>query len=191
MSTTGPHHAHPMPIRAAVLTVSDRCSKGRATDTSGPAIAEMLKARLHAEVVATRCLPDEIDQLSACFVEWAARDARIDLIISTGGTGLAPRDVTPEAARRVFEREHPALMELARIRCLTKTPRAFLSRGVAGTIAQTLILTLPGSSRGALENLEALLDILPHAVETLRGEVQDDGRPDAAPVSGKVIRHAS
>lgn len=189
MSTADSQPTQERPIRAAVLTVSDRCSKGRATDTSGPAIAEMLGSRLGAEIVVTRCLPDEIEQLSACFVEWAARDARIDLVISTGGTGLSPRDVTPEAAKRVLEREHPALMELARLRCLAKTPRAFLSRGVAGTIAQTLILTLPGSIRGALENLEALLDILPHAVETLRGEVQDDGRPDAAPVTGKVIRH--
>lgn len=189
MSTADSQPTHLRPIRAAVLTVSDRCSKGQATDTSGPAIAEMLRSRLGAEIVTTRCLPDEIDQLSVCFVEWAARNKRIDLVISTGGTGLAPRDVTPEAAKRVLEREHPALLELARFRCLAKTPRAFLSRGVAGTIAQTLILTLPGSIRGALENLEALLDILPHAVETLRGEVQDDGRPDAAPVTGRVIRH--
>lgn len=181
------------PIRAAVLTVSDRCSRGEATDTSGPALCDMLRERLAAEIVATRCLPDEREQLAACFVEWSRVDergaARIDLIISTGGTGLAPRDVTPEAARSVFEREHSGLMELARLRCMSQTPRTFLSRGVAGTIGRTLILTLPGSHRGSTENLEALLDILPHAIETVRGEVQDDGRPDAAPVTGKVIRH--
>ncbi len=177
------------PIRAAVLTVSDRCSRGQAVDTSGPALVELLRSRLHAEVVATRCLPDEADQLAACFVEWSRGEAGIDLVLSTGGTGLAPRDVTPEAARSVFEREHSGLMELARLRCMSKTPRTFLSRGVAGTIGRTLILTLPGSPRGATENLEALLDILPHAIETLRGEVQDDGRPDAAPTSGRVIRH--
>ena len=177
------------PIRAAVLTVSDRCSRGLATDTSGPALAEMLRTRLGAEVVESRCLPDEEEQLAACFVSWSSPDRGIDLILSTGGTGLAPRDVTPEAARSVFEREHPGLMELARLRCLVKTPRTFLSRGVAGTIGKTLILTLPGSLKGSTENLEALLDILPHAVETLRGEVQDDGRPDATPVSGKVVHH--
>lgn len=181
------------PLRAAVLTVSDRCSRGQATDTSGPALCAMLRDRLAAEIVATRCLPDERDQLAACFRDWSRTDerglAQIDLIISTGGTGLAPRDVTPEAARSVFEREHSGLMELARFRCMSKTPRAFLSRGVAGTIARTLILTLPGSLRGSTENLEALLDILPHAIETLRGEVQDDGRPTAEPVTGKVIRH--
>lgn len=182
------------PIRAAVLTVSDRCSRGEATDTSGPALCAMLREHLNAEIVLTRCLPDEQDQLAACFVEWSRADehgrAHIDLILSTGGTGLAPRDVTPEAAKRVFEREHTGLMELARLRCMSKTPRAFLSRGVAGTIGRTLILTLPGSLRGSTENLEAILDILPHAIETVRGDVQDDGRPDAAPVTGKVHRHA-
>lgn len=181
------------PIRAAVLTVSDRCSRGETTDTSGPALCAMLRGRVNAEIVATRCLPDEREQLAACFVEWSKTDDRggavIDLILSTGGTGLAPRDVTPEAARRVFEREHSGLMELARLRCMCKTPRTFLSRGVAGTIGRTLILTLPGSLRGSTEILEALLDILPHAVETLRGEVQDDGRAGAAEITGKVIRH--
>ncbi len=177
------------PIRAAVLTVSDRCSRGTAKDTSGPALAEMLRTRVGAEVVDSRCLPDEQDQLAACFVSWSSPERGIDLILSTGGTGLAPRDVTPEAARSVIEREHPGLMELARLRCMTKTPRTFLSRGVAGTIGRTLILTLPGSLQGSTENLEALLDILPHAIETLRGEVQDDGRPDATPVSGRVLRH--
>lgn len=182
----------PNPIRAAVLTVSDRCSRGEATDTSGPALCELLRSNLGATIVATRCLPDERDQLAACFVEWSGAGAGIDLILSTGGTGLAPRDITPEAALSVFERQHAGLMELARLRCMSKTPRTFLSRGVAGTIGRTLILTLPGSLRGSTENLEALLDILPHAIETLRGEVNDDGRPDAAPSSipgAKVIHH--
>jgi molybdenum cofactor synthesis domain-containing protein len=97
----------------------------------------------------------------------------VDLILSTGGTGLAPRDVTPEAAKRVFHREHEGLMDLSRQRCLAKTPRTFLSRGVAGTIHRTLIITLPGSPRGCAEMLEAIVDILPHAVETLRGDVRD------------------
>lgn len=176
-------------IRAAVLTVSDRCSRGEAVDTSGPAVANLLRGRLSAEVVEHRCLPDEHTQLASCFVEWSRPEAAIDLIVSAGGTGLAPRDITPEAAMSVIERPHAGLMELARLRCLAKTPRAFLSRGVAGSVGRTLILTLPGSERGATENLEALLDILPHAIETLRGEVQDDGRPSAPVVTGKVIRH--
>lgn len=181
---------HPVrPIRAAVLTVSDRCSRGDAVDTSGPALVELLRSRLGAEIAATRCLPDEQDGLAACFSEWSQTAAAIDLVLSTGGTGLAPRDVTPEAALAVIERRHEGLMELARHRCSAKTPRAYLSRGVAGAAGRTLIITLPGSLRGATETLEALLDLLPHAIETLRGEVQDDGRPDAAPVTGKVVRH--
>lgn len=174
-------------IRAAVLTVSDRCSRGETVDGSGPALVGVLRARLGAEVSATRCVPDERERIAACLVEWSR--GGVDLVVSTGGTGLAPRDVTPEAARSVIEREAPGLMELARMRCMAKTPRAFLSRGVAGTIGRTLILTLPGSVKGATEMLEALLDLLPHAVETLRGEVQDDGRPDAVAVTGKVVRH--
>lgn len=178
----------PGPIQAAVLTVSDRCSRGEAIDTSGPALCVMLHERLHAHIVTTACLPDDADQLAAQFRAWS-QTRTIDLIVSTGGTGLAPRDVTPEAALRVIERRHDGLMELARMRCYQKTPRAYLSRGVAGAAGRTLILTLPGSPRGATENLEALLDILPHAVETLRGEVQDDGRPGAAQTTGRVIVH--
>jgi molybdenum cofactor synthesis domain-containing protein len=157
------------PIRAAVLTVSDRCFRGQAIDTSGPALGDMLRSRLGAEIIATCCLPDEIEQLAACFLAWSQPQAGIDLVLSTGGTGLSPRDVTPEAARSVLEREHSGLLELARIRCLPESPQAFLSRGVAGAIGRTLILTLPGSLRGSTEYLQALLDVLPHAVETLRG----------------------
>lgn len=176
-------------IRVAVLTVSDRCSRGEATDTSGPGLCAMAKEKLGAEIVATAIVPDEVSRIGAKFVEWSRPEMRIDLVVSTGGTGLAPRDVTPEAAKRVFEREHAGLMELARMRCYAKTARTYLSRGVAGTIGRTLILTLPGSPRGSSENFEALLDILPHAIETLRGEVQDDGRVGARSVSGKVIEH--
>jgi molybdopterin adenylyltransferase len=177
------------PIRVAVLTVSDRCSRGVTEDASGPALVEMARSRLNADVVATACEPDEVDRIAARFAEWSMMDRRIDLVLSTGGTGLAPRDVTPEAAKKVFEREHAGLMELARLRCMNKTARTFLSRGVAGTVGRTLILTLPGSPRGCTQMLEALLDILPHAIETLRGEVQDDGRPGAKPLTGKVIEH--
>jgi molybdenum cofactor synthesis domain-containing protein len=176
-------------IRVAVLTVSDRCSRGEAIDTSGPGLCAIARDKLGAEVVATACVPDEVHQIAAKFVEWSRPDLRLDLILSTGGTGLAPRDVTPEAAKKVFEREHAGLMELARMRCYSKTARTYLSRGIAGTIGRTLILTLPGSPRGSSENLEALLDILPHAIETIRGEVQDDGRIGVQAMSGKVIEH--
>jgi molybdopterin adenylyltransferase len=177
------------PIRAAVLTVSDRCSRGQAEDTSGPGLCAICREKLGATIVATSCVPDEADQIAAKFREWSQPRWAIDLILSTGGTGLAPRDVTPEAAMSVIERPHSGLVELARIRCMAKTARTFLSRGVAGTAGRTLIITLPGSPRGSAENLEAILDILPHAIETLRGEVQDDGRPGAAPATGKVVTH--
>ena len=177
------------PMRVAVLTVSDRCSRGEAVDTSGPGLCEIAKAKLGAEIAATAIVPDEKEKIAAKLLEWARPELKIDLIVSTGGTGLAPRDVTPEAAKMVLEREHAGLMELARMRCYAKTARTYLSRGVAGTIGKTLILTLPGSPRGSSENLEALLDILPHAIETVRGEVQDDGRAGAKAVTGKVIEH--
>jgi molybdenum cofactor synthesis domain-containing protein len=177
------------PIRVAILTVSDRCSRGQATDTSGPALARLACDRLHAQIVATACLPDERDQLSRQLRDWATQHPKPDLILTTGGTGLAPRDVTPEATLDVLERHHTGLMELVRRRCYEKTPRAYLSRGEAGTLGSCLIVNLPGSERGATESLETLLDILPHAIETLRGEVQDDGRPDATARTGKVVRH--
>jgi molybdenum cofactor synthesis domain-containing protein len=177
------------PIRVAVLTISDRCSRDEATDTSGPGLCDIARAKLHAEIAATAIVPDEVDQIAAKFREWSDPTLGIDLILSTGGTGLAPRDITPEALRSVMHREHAGLMELARLRCYAKTPRTYLSRGIAGTIHRTLILTLPGSPRGSSENLEAVLDILPHAIETLRGEVQDDGRADAKATTGKVIHH--
>ena len=176
-------------IRAAVLTVSDRCSRGEAEDASGPALAAMLRERLGADVVEAACVPDEVERIERALRGWADPERRIDLVVTTGGTGLAPRDVTPEAAARVIERPHAGLMELARARCLSITPRSYLSRGVAGVAGRTLIVTLPGSVRGATEQLGALLDVLPHAVETLRGEVQDDGRADAKPATGRVVVH--
>ncbi len=163
--------------RAVILTVSDRCSRGETTDTSGPALASLAVKHLGAEIVHRECLPDELDSLSAFFANWSDPAKKIDLILSTGGTGLAPRDITPEALRRVMHREHAGLMDLSRLRCLQHTPRTFLSRGIAGTIHQTLILTFPGSPRGCSEMFQAIADILPHAIETLRGEVKDDGRP--------------
>lgn len=162
-------------IRAAVLTVSDRCWRGEAVDTSGPALVQMLRERLAAEVVATACVPDEVAQISEQLEKWATGDAagedaaHVDLVLTTGGTGLGPRDVTPEATLPLLDRQHLGLMQLVYLRCWQATPRVFLSRGVAGTISRTLVINLPGSRRGATESLEALLDVLPHAIETMRG----------------------
>lgn len=176
-------------IRAAVLTVSDRCSRGRAKDESGPALEVVLREKLGADVVARACVPDEPEEIVAVVTRWCRGNPGIDLVLSTGGTGLSPRDRTPEAVKGVLERDAPGLMELARARCLAITARAFLSRGVAGTIGKTLVITLPGSVRGATEQLAAILDILPHAVETVRGDVQDDGRAGVTATTGRVVEH--
>ena len=180
------------PTRVVILTISDRCSRGETTDTSGPTLAALSVKHLQSEIAHSECLPDDLNTLAAFFTHWSEPAKKIDLILSTGGTGLAPRDITPEALRSVMHREHAGLMDLSRLRCLQKTPRTFLSRGIAGTINQTLIITLPGSPRGCSEMFEAIADILPHAVETLRGDVKDDGRPNAV-ASGtdnaKVIHH--
>jgi molybdenum cofactor synthesis domain-containing protein len=156
-------------LRVAVLTVSDRCSRGEAADESGPAVAAICREKLGAGEVMTACVADEREPIAAALSGWVGRG--VDLVLSTGGTGLSPRDVTPESALAVIERPAPGLMELARARCLPEKPRAFLSRGVAGVTGRTLIVTLPGSPRGACEQLEALLDVLPHALAQVRGEV--------------------
>jgi len=176
-------------IRVAILTVSDRCARGETADTSGPALGAMCRNSLDAEIVATACVPDERSWITRTLRDWATDAPRPDLVLSTGGTGLAPRDVTPEATLDALERRHSGLMELIRIRCYQKTPRSYLSRGEAGTIGRTLVINLPGSKGGAVQCLQALLDVLPHAIDTLRGDVQDDGRPDAVPTTGTVVRH--
>lgn len=177
------------PIRVAVLTVSDRCSRGDTVDTSGPALATAAREGLRADVVAEACVPDCMDTIAHQLLAWVRTQPAPDLILTTGGTGLASRDLTPEATLRVLERHAPGLMELIRFRCASRTPRVFLSRGVAGLAGRTLIINLPGSQRGAVECFEALMDILPHAIESMRGEIQDDGRPDALPLHGKVVVH--
>jgi molybdenum cofactor synthesis domain-containing protein len=160
-------------IRAAVLTISDRCSRGESEDRSGPAVAALCRERLDADVVETAVVPDKASRIARKVGAWSQPARRIDLALTTGGTGLAPRDITPEALSPLIERHHPALLELARLRCLPKTPLAFLSRGVAGAIGRTLVITLPGSPRGATEMLDAICDILPHAIDILRGEGSD------------------
>lgn len=169
------------PFCVAILTCSDRCHAGAAVDTSGPALARIARERLQAEVLETACVPDDIDAIRAVIRRWAGLPRPPDLILTTGGTGLAPRDVTPEAVAPLLEKRHPALLELARLRCYAKTPRAFLSRGEAGTIGRSLVINLPGSERGATDMLLAMIDILPHALLTLRGEIRDHGRDGPEP----------
>jgi len=153
----------------AILTISDRCSKGVAVDTSGPALAAMAECRLSAHVVATACVPDEANLIAYQLRRWAMEKPMPNLILTTGGTGLGPRDITPEATAGILEKRHPQLLELARLRCSSITPKAYLSRGEAGTLAGTLIINLPGSERGATEFLIAMLDVLPHAISMMKG----------------------
>lgn len=160
-------------MKAAILTLSDKGSRGERVDESGPALAAWLAER-GVQTVVSRIIADEFEHIVAVLTEWADTDAA-DLILTTGGTGVSPRDVTPEATLQVVERTIPGLGELMRLRSLEKTPMASLSRAAAGIRKQTLIINLPGSPRGALENLEAVWPTIGHAVEKIRGGQEDCG----------------
>lgn len=161
-------------FQAVVLTISDRCSRGETTDTAGPAVAALLEERLDAHIYRAEVLPDETNRIAERLKHYADGHS-IDLVAAAGGTGFAPRDVTPEATRAVIERPTPGLDEAMRAASLGKTPHAMLSRGVSGIRGATLILNLPGSERGAVENLEAVLPALAHALAKLRGDPSDCG----------------
>jgi molybdenum cofactor synthesis domain-containing protein len=167
------------PFRVAILTCSDRCFRGETVDRSGPALASFVQERWSAQIIAQACLPDEPELIARQILAWAEQSPAPEIILTTGGTGLGPRDLTPEATRRVLDRPWPALLELARLRCLPQTPLAYLSRGEAGVVRRSLVINLPGSPRGAVETLAAISDVLPHALAMLRGEGHEEDRPSA------------
>ena len=158
-------------MKAAILTLSDKGSRGERTDLSGPALRDWL-AQQGVTVACTALMPDEEGQIAALLVDWVENLAP-DLILTTGGTGVSPRDVTPEATRQVIERELPGFGELMRTKSLEKTPHAIISRALAGIRGRTLIINLPGSPKGAVENLEAIWSAVPHTVAKLQGDPSD------------------
>jgi molybdopterin adenylyltransferase len=159
-------------ITVAVLTMSDRGSKGEREDLSGPMIEDMIKA-IGAEVKYFEILPDEKEIIKEKLIEYSKK---ADLILTTGGTGLAPRDVTPEATLDVLDKQAPGIAEAMRSEGLKKTSRSMLSRAVAGVKGRSLIINLPGSPKAVKENLAVILDVIPHALEKIRGDPSECAR---------------
>jgi molybdopterin adenylyltransferase len=157
--------------RVGVLTCSDKGSRGEREDRSGDEIRRMV-SRIKGEVIRYKVVADDLDIIRETLVQMADED-QLDLIITTGGTGLSPRDVTPDATRAVIHREVPGIAEAMRVATLKKTPYAMLSRAVAGTRNATLILNVPGSPKAVRECLEVVIEVLPHALETLSGRYGD------------------
>lgn len=155
-------------LRAGILTVSDRSSQGLREDSSGPELEVMLRSR-GFEVAWTAVVPDEEEEIGKVLISWAD-ESKADLILTTGGTGLSPRDVTPEATIAVSQRLVPGFAEAMRAESLKKTPHAMISRAVAVVRGRTLIINLPGSPRGAKENLEVVLPALDHAISKIQGD---------------------
>ncbi len=155
-------------FKAAVLTVSDRCSRGEYADQSGKVIIEIIKGS-GGEVVRYDIVPDEEDAIKEKLISYCD-ELKVDLVLTTGGTGLGPRDVTPEATGKVAERIVPGISEFMRMEGLKKTKNSILSRGISAVRKNTLIINLPGSPKGAAESLMSIVDVIPHALLMIRGE---------------------
>jgi len=157
-----------MAISVAILTVSDRCFRGETSDESGPLIHRLLEAALDVDIVAEKLVPDEQGRITDTVKKWCD-ECGIDLVLTTGGTGFSPRDVTPEATRAIIERETGGITEAIMAKGLRSTPHAMLSRAVAGIRGRTLIINLPGAPRAVEEGLRVIIPALPHAIEILKG----------------------
>ncbi|MFN2493421.1 MAG: molybdenum cofactor biosynthesis protein B [Pyrinomonadaceae bacterium] len=164
----------PTQIRAVVITVSDTCSRGEREDASGVALVQLL-LKMGAEIVERRILSDDLDPLTKALREFADR-SDVNLVITTGGTGVAPRDNTPEATLAVIEREAPGLAEAMRMDTLKHTPMAMISRGVCGIRSGTLIVNLPGSPKGVAESFAVIAPVLNHGIALLSGKPHDEAQ---------------
>jgi molybdopterin adenylyltransferase len=162
-------------ITVGIITVSDRSSRGERTDESGPAIKKWTEGRGYS-VIEESIVPDDIADIKAALVKFS--DSGINLILTTGGTGFAPRDVTPEATLSVIDKQAPGFAEVMRHKSLAVTPHAMLSRAVSGIRGKSLIINLPGSPKSVRENLGFIESAIPHALELLAGKVSDCGKPD-------------
>lgn len=157
-----------MVLRVGIITISDRSSRGERSDLSGPALQQQVLAQ-GWEVAQMEIIPDDFQAIQQCLITWAD-SGHLDLILTTGGTGFTPRDITPEATLAVIDRVAPGLAEAMRAASLQITPHAMLSRAVAGMRDRTLIVNLPGSPKAATENLAVVLPVLPHAVQLLQND---------------------
>ncbi|MBD2847160.1 MogA/MoaB family molybdenum cofactor biosynthesis protein [Paenibacillus sp. IB182496] len=164
-----------MQWKAAILTASDKGSRGEREDTSAQVIRELVEEELGGVIVDYRIVPDEQDEITAALIEMTEY-YQADLVLTTGGTGLGPRDVTPEATQRVVERLVPGIAEAMRAGSMQKTRRAMLSRGICGIRGHSLIINLPGSPKGVHESLLAIIDQLPHALGILSGRIGEHSR---------------
>jgi len=157
-------------IRSVVITVSDACARGERDDASGAALVELLEG-IGATVVERKVMSDDLDPLSEALRQFAAR-SDVNLILTTGGTGLGPRDNTPEATQRIIEREAPGISEAMRVETLKQTPMAMISRGVSGVCSSTLVINLPGSPKAVRESFAVIQPVLSHAVDLLAGKTE-------------------